>query len=121
MPRSDVRYDHPSDAPPSVVREDILEPGFISRLQGLKYGNAVQQRVKCIDDDKGNGFVWHTIGRGKTLISYKASSLLKLNDSIQKCIFLVEARNLVGQLFYSTQIPVCQIEKLGIAGQFENN
>ena len=28
---------------------------------------------------------------------------------------------LPGQLFYSTQIPVCWVEKLGIAGQYGNN
>ncbi len=37
MPRSDVRYDLPSAAPPSVVREDHIESGFIGKLQGLKY------------------------------------------------------------------------------------
>lgn len=37
MPRSDVRYDLPSDAPPFTVREDHIESGFIGRLQGLKY------------------------------------------------------------------------------------
>ncbi len=34
---------------------------------------AVQRMVKCIDDDDGNGFVWHTTGSGKTLTSFKAS------------------------------------------------
>ena len=28
---------------------------------------------------------------------------------------------LPGQLFYSTQIPVCRVEKLGIAEHYENN
>jgi type I restriction enzyme M protein len=28
---------------------------------------------------------------------------------------------LPGQLFYSTQIPVCLVEKLGIAAHYENN
>lgn len=38
---------------------------------------AVQHMVKCIDDDNGNGFVWHTTGSGKTLTSFKASTLLR--------------------------------------------
>jgi type I restriction enzyme R subunit len=43
---------------------------------------AVQNIVKCIDDNDGNGYVWHTTGSGKTLTSFKASTLLKANDKI---------------------------------------
>jgi len=43
---------------------------------------AVQNIVKCIDDNDGNGYVWHTTGSGKTLTSFKASTLLKGNDKI---------------------------------------
>ena len=56
--------------------------------------NAVQQIVKCIEDDAGNGFVWHTTGSGKTLTSFKASTLLKQNDSIHKCLFVVDRKDL---------------------------
>jgi len=55
---------------------------------------AVQFMVKCIDDDNGNGFVWHTTGSGKTLTSFKASTLLKENDSIHKCVFVVDRKDL---------------------------
>jgi type I restriction enzyme, R subunit len=55
---------------------------------------AVQQIVKCIDDDAGNGFVWHTTGSGKTLTSFKASTLLKQNDHIHKCVFVVDRKDL---------------------------
>lgn len=55
---------------------------------------AVQQIVKCIDDDAGNGYVWHTTGSGKTLTSFKASTLLKLNDNIHKCLFVVDRKDL---------------------------
>jgi type I restriction enzyme, R subunit len=55
---------------------------------------AVQHMVKCIDDDNGNGFVWHTTGSGKTLTSFKASTLLKENDSIAKCVFVVDRKDL---------------------------
>ncbi len=51
---------------------------------------AVQHMVKCIDDDNGNGFVWHTTGSGKTLTSFKASTLLKENDHIHICVFVVD-------------------------------
>ena len=55
---------------------------------------AVQQIVKCIEDNAGNGYVWHTTGSGKTLTSFKASTLLKLNDNIHKCLFVVDRKDL---------------------------
>ena len=55
---------------------------------------AVQQIVKCIEDDSGNGYIWHTTGSGKTLTSFKASTLLKENDLIHKCVFVVDRKDL---------------------------
>ena len=55
---------------------------------------AVQRIVKCIDDDSGNGYIWHTTGSGKTLTSFKASTLLKENDCIHKCVFVVDRKDL---------------------------
>ena len=55
---------------------------------------AVQHIVKCIDDDSGNGYIWHTTGSGKTLTSFKAATLLKENDSIHKCVFVVDRKDL---------------------------
>ncbi len=55
---------------------------------------AVQQIVKCIEDDSGNGYIWHTTGSGKTLTSFKASTLLKENDRIHKCVFVVDRKDL---------------------------
>ncbi|MEI7820457.1 MAG: type I restriction endonuclease subunit R [Verrucomicrobiota bacterium] len=55
---------------------------------------AVQHMVKCIDDDNGNGFVWHTTGSGKTLTSFKASTLLKDNPDIHKCVFVMDRKDL---------------------------
>ena len=55
---------------------------------------AVQHIVKCIDDDNGNGYIWHTTGSGKTLTSFKASTLLKENDHIHKCVFVVDRKDL---------------------------
>ena len=55
---------------------------------------AVQHLVKCIEDDNGNGFIWHTTGSGKTLTSFKASTLLKENDRIHKCVFVVDRKDL---------------------------
>ena len=55
---------------------------------------AVQHLVKCIDENNGNGFIWHTTGSGKTLTSFKASTLLKENESIHKCVFVVDRKDL---------------------------
>ena len=55
---------------------------------------AVQHMVKSIDDDDGNGYIWHTTGSGKTLTSFKASTLLKEDDHIHKCVFVVDRKDL---------------------------
>ncbi|MBK8871572.1 MAG: type I restriction endonuclease subunit R [Elusimicrobia bacterium] len=55
---------------------------------------AVQHMIKCIDEDNGNGYIWHTTGSGKTLTSFKASTLLKENDHIHKCVFVVDRKDL---------------------------
>ncbi|HON21500.1 MAG TPA: HsdR family type I site-specific deoxyribonuclease, partial [Bacteroidales bacterium] len=43
---------------------------------------------------RGNGYIWHTTGSGKTLTSFKASTLLKNNDDIEKCLFVVDRKDL---------------------------
>lgn len=55
---------------------------------------AVQHIVKCIDENNGNGYIWHTTGSGKTLTSFKASTLLKENEHIHKCVFVVDRKDL---------------------------
>jgi len=55
---------------------------------------AVKQIVNCIHDDSGNGYIWHTTGSGKTLTSFKASTLLKDNPDIEKCLFVVDRKDL---------------------------
>jgi type I site-specific restriction-modification system R (restriction) subunit len=42
----------------------------------------------------GNGYIWHTTGSGKTLTSFKASTLLKDNPDIEKCLFVVDRKDL---------------------------
>lgn len=54
----------------------------------------VKNIVQCIDDDSGNGYIWSTTGSGKTLTSFKASTLLKENDQIYKCLFVVDRKDL---------------------------
>lgn len=55
---------------------------------------AVKNIVACIEQNLGNGYVWHTTGSGKTLTSFKASTLLKANPSIEKCLFVVDRKDL---------------------------
>ena len=55
---------------------------------------AVRAIVDCIHQRCGNGYVWHTTGSGKTLTSFKASTLLKDNPDIDKCLFVVDRKDL---------------------------
>jgi len=55
---------------------------------------AVKNIVECIHQHCGNGYIWHTTGSGKTLTSFKASTLLKENDHIHKCVFVVDRKDL---------------------------
>ncbi|WP_284180364.1 type I restriction endonuclease subunit R [Rhabdaerophilum sp. SD176] len=55
---------------------------------------AVKAIVDSIAQDCGNGYVWHTTGSGKTLTSFKASTLLKDNPDIEKCLFVVDRKDL---------------------------
>ncbi len=55
---------------------------------------AVKAIIECIDRNCGNGYVWHTTGSGKTLTSFKASTLLKTSENIHKCLFVVDRKDL---------------------------
>jgi len=55
---------------------------------------AVKKIIECINDNRGNGYIWHTTGSGKTLTSFKASTLLKDNHDIEKCLFVVDRKDL---------------------------
>ncbi len=55
---------------------------------------AVKAIVDCIHQNRGNGYIWHTTGSGKTLTSFKAATLLKANDNIDKCLFVVDRKDL---------------------------
>jgi type I restriction enzyme R subunit len=55
---------------------------------------AVKNIVEVINKNLGNGYVWHTTGSGKTLTSFKASTLLKANPDIEKCVFVVDRKDL---------------------------
>lgn len=55
---------------------------------------AVKAIVDCILQNRGSGYIWHTTGSGKTLTSFKASTLLKDNPNIEKCLFVVDRKDL---------------------------
>ncbi len=55
---------------------------------------AVKTIIDCIHQNRGNGYIWHTTGSGKTLTSFKASILLKNNPDIEKCLFVVDRKDL---------------------------
>lgn len=110
---------------------------------------AVKNIVDCINQNRGNGYIWHTTGSGKTLTSFKASTLLKENPDIEKCLFVVDRKDLdrqtreefnkfqegsveentnteslVRRLLssdYSDKVIVTTIQKLGLALDSKNN
>jgi type I restriction enzyme R subunit len=55
---------------------------------------AVRAIIDCIHQNRGNGYIWHTTGSGKTLTSFKASTLLKDNPDVEKCLFVVDRKDL---------------------------
>lgn len=55
---------------------------------------AVKAIIDCIHQNCGNGYIWHTTGSGKTLTSFKASTLLKDNPDVEKCLFVVDRKDL---------------------------
>ncbi len=55
---------------------------------------AVQAIVDCIEQNCGNGYIWHTTGSGKTLTSFKAATLLREDERIDKCLFVVDRKDL---------------------------
>ncbi|WP_300366803.1 type I restriction endonuclease subunit R [Brachyspira sp.] len=56
--------------------------------------HAVKAIIDCIEQNRGNGYIWHATGSGKTLTSFKASTLLKDNRNIAKCLFVVDRKDL---------------------------
>lgn len=55
---------------------------------------AVESIVNCVAQNQHNGYIWHTTGSGKTLTSFKASTLLKDDKDIEKCVFVVDRKDL---------------------------
>jgi type I restriction enzyme R subunit len=55
---------------------------------------AVKAIMESVRQGSGNGYIWHTTGSGKTLTSFKAATLMKENPGIEKCLFVVDRKDL---------------------------
>jgi type I restriction enzyme, R subunit len=55
---------------------------------------AVRAIEDCVQQNRGNGYIWHTTGSGKTLTSFKASTLLKNIPEVEKILFVVDRKDL---------------------------
>ena len=90
-----VRFLKKCDLGRTISRYMVLLAGEQKLMMMRPYQvYAVQHLVACIGEDNGNGFIWHTTGSGKTLTSFKASTLLKENEHIHKCVFVVDRKDL---------------------------
>lgn len=56
--------------------------------------HAVKAIVDCTQQNRGNGYIWHTTGSGKTLTSFKASTPLKDNPDVEKVLFVADRKDL---------------------------
>lgn len=55
---------------------------------------AVEKILERVGFGRGDGYVWHTTGSGKTLTSFKASQILSNDPKVDKVIFVVDRRDL---------------------------
>lgn len=55
---------------------------------------AVEKILERVGYGRGDGYIWHTTGSGKTLTSFKASQILSNDPKVDKVIFVVDRRDL---------------------------
>jgi type I restriction enzyme R subunit len=55
---------------------------------------AVEALIHRVENNRKNGYIWHTTGSGKTLTSFKASQILIRNPKIHKVVFVVDRKDL---------------------------
>ena len=77
-----------------IVISEVIDKSLI--LRSYQYW-AVKAIINKIDQEDGNGYVWHTTGSGKTLTSFKASQILSQNKNIEKVVFVVDRKDLDSQ------------------------
>ncbi|EGN75578.1 type I site-specific deoxyribonuclease, HsdR family [Idiomarina sp. A28L] len=55
---------------------------------------AVERILERVGYGRGDGYIWHTTGSGKTLTSFKASQILSQDSNVDKVLFVVDRRDL---------------------------
>lgn len=55
---------------------------------------ATEELIDAVQKQKGNGYIWHTTGSGKTLTSFKASQIIMDMPGIKKVVFVVDRKDL---------------------------
>jgi len=55
---------------------------------------ATQAIIDQVKKNKGNGYIWHTTGSGKTLTSFKTSQIIMDMPSVHKVVFVVDRKDL---------------------------
>lgn len=76
---------------------------------------AVQEILHAVKDGDYNGYIWHTTGSGKTLTSFRAATLLKDVNEIEKCLFVVDRNDLDAQTRkeFNAYQPGCISDRIG--------
>lgn len=55
---------------------------------------AVEAMINRVEIGRGDGYIWHTTGSGKTLTSFKASQIISGMKEVDKVLFVVDRRDL---------------------------
>jgi type I restriction enzyme R subunit len=55
---------------------------------------ATESIINQVQNNQGNGYIWHTTGSGKTLTSFKASQIVMDLPEVHKVVFVVDRKDL---------------------------
>lgn len=78
-----------------IARYIVIHDTFQSLMVLRPYQYyAVEKILERVGFGRGDGYVWHTTGSGKTLTSFKASQILSNDPKVDKVIFVVDRRDL---------------------------
>jgi type I restriction enzyme R subunit len=55
---------------------------------------ATEAIIESVTKNRGNGYIWHTTGSGKTLTSFKASQIIMDMPEVRKVVFVVDRKDL---------------------------
>lgn len=74
-----------------IVQHETM--GALMVLRPYQY-YAVEKIIDRVALARGDGYIWHTTGSGKTLTSFKASQILAHDPKVDKVLFVVDRRDL---------------------------